>query len=57
MSMYLLPRAEAHAAVGNREAAAELVDQAAAAGAEFDDVCRSPRLLAMSNVLQRPFKP
>jgi hypothetical protein len=50
--MYLLLRAEAHAAAGAAETAAELVDQSRAAALEFDDVCRSPRLQALSKVLQ-----
>jgi DNA-binding SARP family transcriptional activator len=52
VSMYLLLRAEAHAAAGAAETAAELVDQSRAAALEFDDVCRSPRLQALSKVLQ-----
>jgi len=52
VSMYLLLRAEAHAGAGAAETAAELVDQSRAAALEFDDVCRSPRLQALSKVLQ-----
>jgi hypothetical protein len=48
--MYLLLRAEVHGS-------AELVDQAQAASAELDDVCLSPRLLALSSALQRTRKP
>jgi hypothetical protein len=48
--MYLLLRAEVHGS-------ADLVDQARAASAELDDVCLSPRLLALSSALQRARKP
>ena len=56
-AMYLMLRAEAHAAAGNRRFAAELVERADAAQAELDDACRSPRLLTLSKVLQGPGKP
>jgi DNA-binding SARP family transcriptional activator len=52
VSMYLLLRAEAHAAAGAVETAVQLVEQSRAANLEFEDVCRSPRLLALSKVLQ-----
>ena len=48
--LYLLLRAEVHGS-------ADLVDQARAASAELDDVCLSPRLLALSTTLQRTRKP
>jgi DNA-binding SARP family transcriptional activator len=56
VAMYLLLRAEAHAVTGDAQVATDLVEQAEAAGAEVGDVCRSPRLLALSKVLQGPVK-
>jgi DNA-binding SARP family transcriptional activator len=55
--MYLLLRAEARAAAGDHRTAAGLVAESRAASADLDDVCRSPRLLALSNLLQGPRKP
>ena len=52
--MYLLLRAEAH---GGGAASADLAGQARAASAELDEMCRSPRLLALSSALQRTRKP
>ena len=44
--MYLLLRAEAHAAWGRDRRAAELIAQSRAVAAETGEVCSSPRLLA-----------
>jgi hypothetical protein len=48
---YLLLRAEAHAAGGRLDQAADLVAEAAARSAELGDVCRSPRLTALAEEL------
>jgi hypothetical protein len=55
--MYLLLRAEARAAAGDHGTAADLVAESRAASTELDDVCRSPRLFGLSNLLQGTRKP
>ena len=46
---YLLLRAEAHVVAGHPDQAAALVTEAAARSAELGDVCRAPRLIALSD--------
>ncbi len=51
LPFYLLLRAEAHAVAGRPDRAAALVSEAAARSAELGDVCRAPRLVALSEEL------
>ncbi len=51
LPLYLLLRAEAHAVAGRPDRAAALVTEAAARSAELGDVCRAPRLVALSEKL------
>jgi hypothetical protein len=62
LPFYLLLRGEAHAVAGHPDRAAALVSEAAARSAELGDVCRAPRLVALSEELtasgmQGPRKP
>ncbi len=62
LPFYLLLRAEAHAGAGHPDEAAALVSEAAARSAELGDVCRAPRLVALSEKftasgMQGPRKP
>jgi len=50
-SFFLLLRAEAQLAIGDRAAATALARQSHAVGLDTGDVCRSPRLLTLADSL------